>query len=1072
MRKRMFVIFKENFTCFQLGSSRPFVVLGRGTEELRILSLNISREHVRVQLDENQNAVTIIPLKRPVFILRQGPGVPQKLQCSEHGTKLYPGDHFFLEQSRDGRLCHGFLVSNVNQRSLVSSIPSDTSIKAAQPSPPEQLSNKRKCDAIQSMGNKARPDLTSLQDPTAMQLAGTSKTHAGFSTATLPVASSQTPATVTTYSGLHADGEHFNNMNPARSPVPESLLSTKISNSTTSPSKKRIFSDNGRLYCNNMTPQSKRNNSQSVNNDNNIAKEEGKLIGILSGLAVCFWTTAHTKVLQGLLQKAGAKVQGIVCPSTTHVVLSHDALTADEVAARVAKELHLSSTVSGQTSKSPASRFSQQLCGHADISDASPAFRSCGDQKGGRNLVFQSHNHVDYLSKGKPQTMETKNIGEMELVTPLYFSESLAQGILLPSVEYKTKLQLSLQDHSVVTSSHEGERSCELAPYRAKLAERENSKDEVGLAASSGSVRHINQKDAIEGMREIMQDVTDAGTGPEEGIKVDETSAATCHVKGSPVIQQQVLHGYLIPGPEDICSSTELWGVDNKWVEPWDENLAQDTLSRLNEAWRPFSKARAMKMLEHQQHPNAVTERHDTKFSDSMQPAHSSRHAAEGFDLTPNVNPATNSAEIVPSDVASSSRQQLINRTCMHTACCVQTFCFIIELKRVLKSYVGGSKDQFKKKAVQQAINVMEVLSEPIRAVEDVDRLLWKLGDKTREKVCDILLGEGTYWRNEIRSKDERLRALSSFMEVWGAGETTAISWYNQGCRNIVDVAALKNLTSMQRVGIKYYHDFLKRIPRLEVAEAEQLIREVFLDILVEKTGVGRTLASQQCHVRAMGSYLSGRKDTSDIDILLAPSPAAVEAAGLTAPHTLAPSALLQAVLNRLREQGWVTRDSEHFGAASPKFDEDRRCGNYAPSTSLNDSNSSATFLGVWKGPSSPCARRLDIKVYPLEVLPFAVTHFGSGSNFNRALRYFCKVGGAAQGAAAAAVADGKYFRLSDLGMTLRISIGPQVPVTEENGETVVCGPSVSAKNETDIFNALGLHYVPPHLRHAMREDL
>ena len=47
----------------------------------------------------------------------------------------------------------------------------------------------------------------------------------------------------------------------------------------------------------------------------------------------------------------------------------------------------------------------------------------------------------------------------------------------------------------------------------------------------------------------------------------------------------------------------------------------------------------------------------------------------------------------------------------------------------------------------------------------------------------------------------------------------------------------------------------------------------------------------------------------------------------------------------------------------------------------------SATYSGVWRGPSSPCFRRIDIKSYPLDLLPFAVTYFGSCSNFNRALR-------------------------------------------------------------------------------------
>ena len=75
----------------------------------------------------------------------------------------------------------------------------------------------------------------------------------------------------------------------------------------------------------------------------------------------------------------------------------------------------------------------------------------------------------------------------------------------------------------------------------------------------------------------------------------------------------------------------------------------------------------------------------------------------------------------------------------------------------------------------------------------------------------------------------------------------------------------------------------------------------------------------------------------------------------------------------------------------------------------------SATYSGVWRGPSSPCFRRIDIKSYPLDLLPFAVTHFGSCSNFNRALRYYCKAGDARRVAQEAGL--GEHFHLSDHGL-------------------------------------------------------
>jgi hypothetical protein len=59
---------------------------------------------------------------------------------------------------------------------------------------------------------------------------------------------------------------------------------------------------------------------------------------------------------------------------------------------------------------------------------------------------------------------------------------------------------------------------------------------------------------------------------------------------------------------------------------------------------------------------------------------------------------------VLSQNTASCPLPQPRNGACLHVACCAQSFCFISELKRVLKSYMGGSKDQFKKKAVNQAI--------------------------------------------------------------------------------------------------------------------------------------------------------------------------------------------------------------------------------------------------------------------------------------------------------------------------------------------------------------------------------
>lgn len=45
------------------------------------------------------------------------------------------------------------------------------------------------------------------------------------------------------------------------------------------------------------------------------------------------------------------------------------------------------------------------------------------------------------------------------------------------------------------------------------------------------------------------------------------------------------------------------------------------------------------------------------------------------------------------------------------------------------------------------------------------------------------------------------------------------------------------------------------------------------------------------------------------------------------------------------------------------------------------------SWMGVWRGPSSPCYRRLDIKTYERAALPYAVSYFSSGQDCSRAIR-------------------------------------------------------------------------------------
>ncbi|GFR48591.1 hypothetical protein Agub_g10495, partial [Astrephomene gubernaculifera] len=157
---------------------------------------------------------------------------------------------------------------------------------------------------------------------------------------------------------------------------------------------------------------------------------------------------------------------------------------------------------------------------------------------------------------------------------------------------------------------------------------------------------------------------------------------------------------------------------------------------------------------------------------------------------------------------------------------------------------------------------------------------------------------------------------------------------------------------------------------------------------------------------------------SSDVDFIISPSP--------QADPRVAPLALLSGIVERLSGGGLVDPESarmietrSHFrtSANRPKplrmlqqqpqqqpqqqqpqqqpqqqdpsgHPSDGQQGGGGRDASAHD-DSSCTWLGVWRFPSSGRYCRIDIKCYRRRCLPFAVNYFSSGTDFNRALRYW-----------------------------------------------------------------------------------
>jgi DNA polymerase/3'-5' exonuclease PolX len=191
------------------------------------------------------------------------------------------------------------------------------------------------------------------------------------------------------------------------------------------------------------------------------------------------------------------------------------------------------------------------------------------------------------------------------------------------------------------------------------------------------------------------------------------------------------------------------------------------------------------------------------------------------------------------------------------------------------------------------------------------------------------------------------------------------------------------------------------------------------------------------------------------------------------------PDSFLSQLVINLKKEGFLTdhlavpRGVDLNSGAMDKFVTRDPPGSSTSSHSSSSSSSSTStkstaetkgtsnYMGVCKLNDRPHRRhrRIDIKVYPRDQVPFAMLYFSGPDHFgryatiiltqcnlslyhslcyDRSIRQHAKLQG---------------YKLNDKGL---------FPVTSEGVES---GPSLPCKTERDIFSALGVEYCPPQER-------
>ncbi|KAJ4298311.1 hypothetical protein N0V90_006211 [Kalmusia sp. IMI 367209] len=301
-------------------------------------------------------------------------------------------------------------------------------------------------------------------------------------------------------------------------------------------------------------------------------------------------------------------------------------------------------------------------------------------------------------------------------------------------------------------------------------------------------------------------------------------------------------------------------------------------------------------------------------------------------------------------------------------------------------------------------------------------------------------------WKNtgkiqavEDYENDEAMKVLRSFYDIWGVGAKTARHfYYNKNWLELDDIIEFgwNELDRVQQIGLKYYDEFLEKIPRAEVEHIANVVRQHAV-----------RLRDGRISVTLVGGYRRGKAACGDVDMIV------------SHPDLSATANLIQHIVESLEDAEWITHTltmslhNTHRNQVTLPFRTTKASG--AGFDTLDKA------LVVWQDPSWPARdvdlaanpkaknpnihRRVDIIVAPWRTVGCAVMGWSGGTTFQRDLRRYAKYK--------------KRWKFDSSGIRSRET----GEVIQLEGPEGVDGTAEDA--EKKVFEGLGLDFVPPEMR-------
>lgn len=309
----------------------------------------------------------------------------------------------------------------------------------------------------------------------------------------------------------------------------------------------------------------------------------------------------------------------------------------------------------------------------------------------------------------------------------------------------------------------------------------------------------------------------------------------------------------------------------------------------------------------------------------------------------------------------------------------------IISMLDVLRKKEIANKEPYKAKAYTNVIKNINALTKPITTFNDLKDIKG-IGDKIKAKLIEFF-ETGSIQAVANANNDVTTIEIQELMKVHGIGPSKAKSLVEEhGIKSLDQLEQnTQLLNDKQKMGLKYYKDFLERIPRQE------------MDAHREYLGNAIHSVDSKFTFEITGSYRRGLSSSGDIDILIThqDDPSNVEE-------------LFKIIVQKLKDTKYICDVFAEGG---------KKC------------------LAVCKLPRRRKYRRIDLLYSNRKEYPFALLYFTGDAQFNIAMRNHSQARG---------------LSLSEHGLK-----------DEKTGKYVV----VNGETEKEIFEYLGMSYVPPEKR-------